>query len=182
MKNIGYLLITAGFLAGSLAAVLDERLVQWTLFAGGLAVGVVGIVLVRLGARRLVQAQGGHVATIKEVEGSLSRIVDNMALLNREKDSINPYDVPNRIETLLVDDLMAFADAREGISHLYGLQAYADVMNHFATGERHLNRVWSASADGYVDEMRTYLASAQAQFVAAKERLDRLKASASLPV
>ena len=33
-----------------------------------------------------------------------------------------------------------------------------------AAAERYLNRCWSASADGYVDEVHTYLARAAAQF------------------
>ncbi len=65
--------------------------------------------------------------------------------------------VQHRIDELFPGDLNTFVEARETIPHVYGLQAYADVMSHFAAGERYLNRVWSASADGYVDEVRTYL-------------------------
>jgi hypothetical protein len=48
--------------------------------------------------------------------------------------------------------------------HLYGLQTYADIMSEFASGERYVNRVWSASADGYGDEASAYLDRARAQF------------------
>ena len=65
--------------------------------------------------------------------------------------------VQHRIDELFPGDLNKFVEARETIPHVYRLQAYADVMSHFAAGERYLNRVWSASADGYVDEVRTYL-------------------------
>jgi hypothetical protein len=44
------------------------------------------------------------------------------------------------------------------------LQNYADVMSAFAAGERYINRVWSASTDGYVDEVRSYLERATQQF------------------
>ena len=44
-------------------------------------------------------------------------------------------------------------------------------MSAFAAGERYLNRVWSASADGYVDEAREYIERAREQFVDAKNRL-----------
>ena len=37
--------------------------------------------------------------------------------------------------------------------HVFGMQNYADVMSNFAAGERYINRVWSASTDGYVDEV-----------------------------
>ena len=45
-------------------------------------------------------------------------------------------------------------------------------MTSFATGERYLNRVWSASADGYVDEVALYMPQVHAQF---SDCLDKLK-------
>jgi hypothetical protein len=44
-------------------------------------------------------------------------------------------------------------------------------MNHFAAGERYLNRVWSASVDGYVDECRAYIGHAREQFHVAWDKL-----------
>ena len=49
--------------------------------------------------------------------------------------------------------------------HVFGIQNYADVMSNFAAGERYINRVWSASTDGYVDEVREYLERAHRQFI-----------------
>ena len=48
--------------------------------------------------------------------------------------------------------------------HVFGMQNYADVMSNFAAGERYINRVWSASTDGYEDEVRAYLVRALDQF------------------
>ena len=62
-------------------------------------------------------------------------------------------------------------DARESLAHVHSLQVYADVMSHFSSGERYLNRVWSASADGYDGEARRYLGKAEAQFRAASQQL-----------
>jgi len=47
-------------------------------------------------------------------------------------------------------------------------------MSCFAAGERYLNRVWSASADGYVDEVNTYLDKAQSQFVESLQKVKNL--------
>jgi len=55
------------------------------------------------------------------------------------------------------------------MQHAFGLQAYADIMSAFAAGERYINRVWTASADGYVDEVMSYLDKAQRQFAEARE-------------
>ena len=46
--------------------------------------------------------------------------------------------------------------------------------NEFAAGERYLNRVWSASVDGYIDEVRSFLVLARTQFEGTKKILDRL--------
>lgn len=95
--------------------------------------------------------------------------------MNRDKDNIHTYDMHKKIDALLLEDLDAFAEARETIAHVHGLANYADVMNHFAGGERYLNRVWSASADGYIDEVNEYIGRAQEQFEEAQKLLGNLK-------
>jgi hypothetical protein len=113
-------------------------------------------------------------ANIETVETSLARIADNISKLNSDKHSINTYDMRYRIDELFLEDLAMFVDARESITHRYGLSAYADVMSCFAAGERYLNRVWSASADGYIDEVNTYLDRTQEQFVESLEKIRQL--------
>jgi len=76
---------------------------------------------------------------------------------------------------LLREDLNNFANARESMQHVFGLQNYADVMSAFAAGERYINRVWSASTDGYVDEVRNYLNRATEQFREARSLFSKLQ-------
>jgi hypothetical protein len=75
------------------------------------------------------------------------------------------------IDQTLRTDLRRFADARESMVHLFGLQVYADIMSSFAAGERYINRVWSASADGYDGEAAKYLEKAATQFAGAQAQL-----------
>ena len=75
------------------------------------------------------------------------------------------------IDERLRADLRRFAEARESMVHLYGLQTYADIMSSFAAGERYVNRVWSASVDGYDAEAETYLEKAANQFADAQSQL-----------
>ena len=75
------------------------------------------------------------------------------------------------IDQKLRTDLRRFADARESMIHLFGLQVYADIMSSFAAGERYINRVWSASADGYDGEAAKYLEKAATQFSGAHAQL-----------
>jgi hypothetical protein len=108
---------------------------------------------------------------METLEASLGRVVGNVETLDRDKESIDVYDLKNRIDDLFPADLDAFVRARESIIHRHGLQAYADVMNPFAAGERYLNRVWSTSTDGYIDEAHTYLGRSHEQFEDALEIL-----------
>ncbi|MEE8191884.1 MAG: hypothetical protein V3T74_04010 [Gemmatimonadales bacterium] len=175
MKNLGYLLIVAGFLAGALVSVLDEELVGWTLYAVALAVGVTGIVIVRTVTHRQAREGGRLARGMEDIDASLDRIVANIRQLNAQKADLHPYDVRTRIDELFPDDINTFVEARASIGHVHGLQAYAEVMNYFSAGERYLNRVWSASADGYVDEIDEYLGRSQVQFAGAQEQVRLLE-------
>ena len=66
--------------------------------------------------------------------------------------------------------------------HVFGIQNYADVMSNFAAGERYINRVWSASTDGYVDEVREYLERAHKQFTEGRRHFSELMAAHSADI
>jgi hypothetical protein len=164
MKSLGFILITIGFLAGSYLAVEQREGVPVPMFVGAIVVGVIGVLMVRVATRQ----ESTHADTIRSnlgaIEKSLESIVDKIRRLDDGKTEIDVYDLRHRIDEEFPDDLDTFVQARQSIVHSYGLQAYADVMNPFAAGERYLNRVWSTSADGYIDEAHTYTSMAREQF------------------
>jgi hypothetical protein len=175
VRPLGFLLVIAGFLLGALASVLNETTVYWPWFVPGAAIGVAGVLLVQMGHRRHHRAPDRLTSNMQAIEESLRRVVANMTRLNAEKQSIDPYDMRHRLEQLFADDLTTFIHARESIAHSFGLTAYADVMSCFAAGERYLNRVWCASADGYIDEVHEYLQKAADQFAASLDKVLRLQ-------
>ncbi|MBN2295778.1 MAG: hypothetical protein JXM70_25325, partial [Pirellulales bacterium] len=177
MKWIGFLMVAAGFIAAALAAVLDEEAVRWMWYIPALIVGVAGVAAIRIDDARHSKTEHHVAANIEAVEGCLERIAANVSRLNAEKDSIDTYDVRHRIDELFTDDLETFVDARESIAHRYGLAAYGEVMSGFAAGERYLNRVWSASADGYIDEVNEYIERAKDQFNESLNLIHRLSGS-----
>lgn len=180
MKALGYLMLTVGFLAGALAAVKTaENEVDWAWFLPALAAGIAGVVLAHVGTRRAATQESKLVGDFEKLTTSLERVVGNLERLNAEKNTVDPYEVHSRIDELLRDDLEIFAEARESIGHLFSLDAYADVMNSFAAGERYVNRVWSASIDGWVDELREYLGRANEQFVEVQAKLRTLQQTRS---
>ena len=102
---------------------------------------------------------------------SLEKIVGNLEDMKGAGDAIATDSLRDEIDARLRNDLRRFADARETLIHLFGLQVYANLMSNFAAGERYINRVWSASADGYDTEARTYLGKAATQFRDAQAQL-----------
>jgi hypothetical protein len=175
MKTLGFFLTGAGFILGSYFLVLDRIEVNWAGFISAMAVGATGIVLLRLSAHKEKTHAGRLVEDVAVLEKSLNRIVENMNELESKKDSINVYDLGTWIDTKFPEDIERFINARESITYAYSLPDYATVMNPFAAGERHLNRVWSCSVDGYIDEAHTYITRSREQFLDAQERLAMLR-------
>lgn len=175
MKRMGYILIAGGFLGAALTTVLHPTEVNWTYFIIGIVVGIAGVALVRITTVRATREEGALAGNIIDIRESLASIVEKITRLNQEKEAINPYDLRHRIDELFPEDITRFVEAREAIGHVYSLQAYADVMSIFAAGERYLNRVWSASADGYIHECHTYLDKAEEQFTSALQKLKELE-------
>ncbi len=174
-------MVTVGFIAAALAAVVDEGAVNWLWYIPAIGLGVAGVAAIRIDDVRQSKTEHHVASNIETVQASLASIVDNIKKLNSDKNSINTYDMRYRIDELFLEDLAMFVEARESIAHRYGLSDYADVMSCFAAGERYLNRVWSASADGYIDEVNAYLDKAQEQFADSLEKIRQLKANAQNP-
>ncbi len=172
MKLSGYVLIAVAFLGGSLSAVWHASEVLWGYYITMIVMGFLGVLLVRLGHKKLALGKSRLASNMDDITNSLTRIVANITQLDTDKQSIDTYDMRHRIDELIAADIITFVDARESITTLFGLAAYADIMSHFAAGERYLNRVWSASVDGYIDEVNAYLEKSGCQFTQA---LDLIK-------
>ncbi len=172
MKQVGFSLIAAGFLIAAYSTALDTVLTNWTLFIPAALAGVAGVYLIKRHTSGEARSEQVLTANRAELNESLGNIVHNLERMNEAGDSISTENLRAEIDGRLREDLRRFADARESLVHLFGLQAYANVMSDFAAGERYVNRIWSASADGYDGEARRFLAKAEAQFRAASQQLE----------
>ena len=170
MKNLAYLLIAGGFIIGAYATALDTQDVNWPLFALAAAAAAAGVIIAK-------QQQRAHARSGYVLETNRGELIESIGNIVRDLDDLNAGArlagdaLRDWIDERLRPDLRRFADARESMVHLYGLQTYADIMSEFAAGERYVNRVWSASADGYDDEATDYLARAAEQFREAQSQL-----------
>lgn len=171
-KGLGYFLLAAGFLGGAYATSLDVQNVNWTLFAISAVLAVVGLALFKRQASAAARSESVLQLNRSELSESIGNIVRDLQELNGDGQQQGAA-LRDAIDHTLRNDLRRFAEARESMVHLFGLQTYADIMSSFAAGERYINRVWSASADGYVEEAATYLKKASGQFIEAQAQLTR---------
>ena len=170
MKKIAYALLAAGFLGGAYVTALDVDHVDWLWFGTAAIAAVAGAFL----AKRADKARATSGELLENNRNELNDSLGNVVRDLREAAAGDPLKgeaLRDWIDEKLRPDLRRFVEARESMVHLYGLQAYADVMSEFAAGERYINRVWSTTADGYDEEAETYLARAAEQFGDAQKQL-----------
>jgi len=168
MINIAYLLLVVGFLGGAYVASLDEHQVNWIQFAVAAAAAVAGVLIAKRIASAAARSDTILETNRNELNESIANIVRDLSEVTADGSAPSGAALRHWIDNTLRNDLRRFADARESMVHLYGLQVYADIMSEFAAGERYVNRVWSAAADDYDDEASRYLDRACAQFAHAQ--------------
>lgn len=160
-------MIAAGFLGAAYATSLHAEQVDWTLFAVAALVSAAGVTV----AKRMDSADARSESVLNNNRAELNDSIAKIVTRLDETAHASGEQLREWIDEQLRPDLRRFADARESMVHLYGLQTYADIMSNFAAGERYINRVWSASADGYESEAATYLEKAAGQFAEAQTQL-----------
>jgi hypothetical protein len=170
MKGLGYLLLCAGFIGAAYSTALDVDDVSWQLFVVTVIMAIAGVVLFKQQEKARAQSD----TVLENNRGELRESIDNLVRDLRDISAdggLQGNALRERIDEELRPDLLRFVDARESMVHLFSLQTYADIMSHFAAGERYVNRVWSSSADGYDAEAAAYLEKAAVQFEDARRQL-----------
>ena len=177
-KKLGLVLLYAGFLGAAFFSVrrsdslgAEWATIEWGWYGVMFAIGLIGLFLFRTssgGAGALREKLETDLATIQT---RLDSIVAKLGGIQKDRQAIGVYDVHSWIDDTLVEDLSGFVEAREALIKIYGLQQYADVMSRFALGERNVNRAWSASADGYIDEVWRSVDRAESEMAAAQSLL-----------
>jgi hypothetical protein len=166
MKKIAYLLLVAGFLHGTYVAALDEKVVDWTLFAFAAAAAIAGVLLAKRASS--AEARSGSV-----LEMNRNELNESLANIVRDLDELAGGTVPTDealrhwIDNTLRNDLASSNRDADIVGPVLAFEA----VRKFAAGERYINRVWSSAADGYNEEAHRYLDRAVEQFRLAKSQL-----------
>jgi len=176
-RNAGQVLMWAGFIAAAVVSTRQAGAIDWTDYAGTFAIGAVGVAILRATAKRSAGEHSAVSMGLAALAGSLENIRDWLREQVRNRESIGVYEIHGRIDEQIAPELRAFADGREAIIDAAGLEIYAAVMSEFATAERTINRAWSASADGYVDEVWLCLERAEMLISDAAATLEKARSS-----
>jgi hypothetical protein len=168
VTTLGHVLLWVGVLAASFVSVREAGSIAWPWFAGSLVIGLVGVVLLRVNARAAAGQRHRIAEDVATMRAALTGALAGVAPLRAAGESVEVYRVKDRLDSAVQPLLLRFADARASMIPAFGMMAYAEVMSRFAAGERILNRAWSASADGYLDEVVACLARGEAELTAAQ--------------
>jgi len=175
----GHVLLWIGFLGGALLAVRSSEIsarpwstISWPSYLLALAVAVAGVVVLRSTRRAARAASEQHAGDVAEMAAILPRLRAQLQHWQTADGRLPVHEVHRRIDERLSDDLARFAELRESLIDAFGLADFAAIMTEFALAERTINRIWSASADGYVDEVDACLQRAVAHLDLAIGRLN----------
>ena len=113
MGKAGFLLTTAGFLAGAFLASLDPREINWAAFVPALIVGAVGVWLIKRSQQAHARSDETLASNRASIEESLGRIIVNLEEMAADRDAIPPWDLRFEIDHRFREDINAFVEARE---------------------------------------------------------------------
>lgn len=161
MTVVGQLLLWGGFLGAAFVSVsqLEHpeypwQTVDWFYYAIFLLLGSGGVALLRWSKAASQRQAGQSQVDVKLVVEQLSICWTTLdQILAQRLDDLTCEQVLEIIDNKMAPLMAQFADQRQVLLSRLGAASYAAVMTEFASGERYLNRAWSAAADGYVDEV-----------------------------
>lgn len=147
--------------------------INWYVYVPALVVGVIGAVLLRCTKSTANGEAGADGTSLEPLRTSLSKLLGEVGRLKNDLPMMAPEEVVAFVDDRCVSHCNSFADQREVIKSLLGLSRFGEIMSEFASGERFLNRVWSAAADGYMEEAYRSVQTAFEFFSAAERALNQ---------
>jgi hypothetical protein len=142
------------------------------IFFVGAALAIIGTVLWRITVAKKASEQ---LEQSNETD-ALSLLRNLMAPAQQLREDIQGLDnnaMCERVDQLLNDFILPFADNRQQVINRLGMDTGAELLVTMAYGERMLNRTWSAASDGYPAEALAVFPDAVEAFEEAVKILDR---------
>lgn len=143
---------------------------SWPFFLGGVLLSILGLILwhssVRKEVAEMVKNQSNDESNPFAL---LARVQEPLKKLGEEVISLSHADICERVDEILGEYILPFAEVRRLVIEQLGMNNGAEVLVIVSYGERMLNRTWSAASDGHHPEARAALADAVDAFVEANE-------------
>jgi hypothetical protein len=145
--------------------------VAWLAYFPAAVVGLVGVILLRATGKQNLDAQTAQTTGLDPLRTSLLQLLAEVGKLATDLPNMTPEAVVAFIDDRCSTHCNDFADQRERLKLAFGLVGFGEIMSEFASGERLLNRAWSAAADGYMEEAYRSVKTALEFFLAAQAHL-----------
>ena len=85
----------------------------------------------------------------------MTRLLPELDRLNADLDDLDAEQLTERIDELLDGYVLPLVESRQKLIDQFGMSVGAEILVTVAFGERMLNRVWSAAADGHLPEAQS---------------------------
>lgn len=149
---------------------------EWWLFVVGCVGMLAGAVIVRReNARQLAlghadaKTGAGPDAVLHTIRTQLDALRQRLSRTSEATEL--HFLVLESVGQMIAEQIPSFIAARPVLVSRLGLAGYAQLMDHFAAGERQLNRAWSAAADGYDEEAVECLTNAAVLLEEAEQKM-----------
>lgn len=147
-------------------------------FLAGVLLAVIGIVLWRADLKREQrEADAGDLTDDRNPVALLQGVVAPARALLQDIGQLNGKAITVRVDELLDNFILPFAEVRQGIVRRFGMREGAELLVTVAYGERMLNRTWSAAADGHLPEANASFPEAVQAFELAEQQLQQALAA-----
>ena len=136
-------------------------------FLAGALLAAVGLALWRRATAATARAEAASSESANDPYALLSGIIEPINALKDDLDGLDAQTLGARIDELLNEFVLPFAEVRQVLVNRLGMEKGAEVLVVVAFGERLLNRVWTAAADGHLPEAKACFPEAYEAFTEA---------------
>jgi len=149
----------------------------WPIFLLGVAIAVGGLIVWHVDVRRQAHAAKADAAERQhDPVVLLVGLREPLADLGAGYEQLTSEEITDRIDALFEEHILPMEQVRHGMIDRFGMSTGAEILVAVATGERQLNRAWSAAADGDPREARRCIPQAIAAFELAERLVDEAEA------
>lgn len=132
-----------------------------------IAIGIIGAAIALKRSSRDAVSVGSGETPAAAVHAALMTLFDESTKLAESVPRMSVDEIHRAIDPIHSGSLYRILEGKDSVQAALGLAGYAHVFGPLASGERMLNRAWSAAVDGYVDEARDCAQKAAPHFAEA---------------